>query len=99
MELVSASGARFPRGVRRPGLLALPPGVERYVVPGRSARAIRIAGGDVIRLVNAEGGQACELVCVTDDGRFAESLLGERAGGRAAGLRRLVAEGVAGIDR
>ena len=99
MELVSASGARFPRGVRRPGLLALPPGVERYVVPGRSARAIRIAGGDVIRLVNAEGGQVCELVCVSDDGRFAENMLGQRAGGSAAGLRQLVADGAANIDR
>ena len=85
--------------MRRPGLLALPPGVERYVVPGRSARAIGIEGGDVIRLVNAEGAQACELVCVADDGRFAENLLGERAGGSAAGLRRLVAEGVASVDR
>ena len=99
MELVSASGSSLARGVRRPGLLALPPGVERYVVPGRSARAIGIEGGDVIRLVNAEGGQACELVCVADDGRLAESLLGERAGGSAAGLRRLVAEGVASVDR
>ena len=99
MELVSAGGVRAPRGVRRPGVLALPPGVERYVVPGRSARAIQIAGGDVIRLVNAEGGQACELVCLADDGRFAEGLLGERAGGSAAGLRRLVADGAACIDR
>ena len=99
MELVSASGVGLARGVLRPGLLALPPGVERYVVPGRSARAIGIEGGDVIRLVNAEGAQACELVCLADDGRFAEGLLGERAGGSAAALRRLVAEGVASVDR
>ena len=95
MELVSASGVGLARGVRRPGLLALPPGVERYFVSGRSARAVGIEGGDVIRLVNAEGAQACELVCLADDGRFAEDLLGERAGGSAAGLRRLVAEGIA----
>ena len=68
-------------------------------MPGRSARAIRIAGGDVIRLVDREGGQACELVCVTDDGRFADGLLGARAGGSAAGLARLVADGAARIDR
>ena len=70
MEIVSTGAARPIRGVRRPGLLSLAPGVERYVVPGRSARAIRIAGGDIIRLVNPEGGQPCELVCVADDGRL-----------------------------
>ena len=100
MTVGSSEGARPVRGVRRPGLLALPPGVERHVVPGRSARAIRVAGGDVIRLVNREGAQACELVCLADDGRFAAGLLGARAGGSAAGLRQLVADGAArpGLD-
>ena len=99
MDIGSARLDRLPRGVRRPGMAALAPGVERHVVPGRSARAIGIAGGDVIRLVNREGGQACEIVCVADDGRFADGLLGAKASGRAAGLRRLVAEGAARIDR
>ena len=99
MEIVSAGAARRARGVRRPGLLALAPGVERHVVPGRSARVIRVAGGDVIRLVNAEGAQPCELICMADDGRMAANLLGERAGGNAAGLRRLLADGVAHVDR
>ena len=99
MDIGSARLDRLPRGVRRPGMAALGPGVERHVVPGRSARAIGIAGGDVIRLVNREGGQACEIVCVADDGRFADGLLGAKASGRAAGLRRLVAEGAARIDR
>ena len=97
MEIVSAGAARLARGVRRPGLPALAPGVERYVVPGRSARAIGIAGGDTLRLVNPEGGQLCELVCVAADGRFAADLLGERAGGSAVGLRRLVADGAATV--
>ena len=99
METVSAGAARLARGVTRPGLLALPPGVERRVVPGRSARSIRIAGGDVIRLVDPEGGQSCELVCVAADGRFSADLLGERAGGSADGLRRLVADGAAVVER
>ena len=99
MELVSAGADHHPRGVRRPGVLALPPGVERYVVPGLGARAIRIAGGDAVRLVNPEGGQPCELVCVADDGRFAADMLGERAGGSAGGLLRLVADGTARVDR
>ena len=99
MEIISTGAVRLARGVRRPGLLALAPGVERYVVPGRSARAIRIAGGDVIRLVNPEGGQPCELVCVAEDGRFTESLLGIRAGGSAAGLCRLVSDGAAQVER
>ncbi len=98
MERASVGAGRAPRGVRLPGLPALPPGVERYVVPGRSARAIRIAGGDVIRLVDREGGQACELVCLTDDGRHAAGLLGERAGGAAAGLMRLVADGAVRVE-
>ena len=99
MDIASAGSGRYQRGVRRPGLPALPPGVERYVVPGRRARAIRIAGGDVIRLVDREGGQPCELVCVADDGRFAAGLLGAQARGNAAGLARLVAEGAAQVGR
>ena len=99
MTIGSSGGVRPARGVRRPGVAALPPGVERHVVPGRSARAIRIAGVDVIRLVDLEGAQPCELVCVADDGRFAAGLLGARAGGTAAGLRRLVADGAARLDR
>ena len=99
MQIASAGTARSPRGVRRPGLPALPPGVERHVVPGRGARTLRIAGGDVIRLVNPEGGQACEVVCVAEDGRFAAGLLGARAGGSATGLRRLVADGTVRLDR
>ena len=98
MEFASTDAGRLARGVRRPGEPALAPGVERYIVPGRRARAIRIAGGDVVRLVDREGGQACELVCVADDGRFAEGLLGARAAGSAAGLSRLVADGAARID-
>ena len=62
-------------------------------------RAIRIAGGDIIRLVNREGGQACELVCVAGDGRFAGGLLGAKAAGRATGLVRLVADGAGRVDR
>ena len=99
MDMVSAGAIRPGRGVRRHGPLALPPGVERYVVPGLGAKAIRIAGGDAIRVVNPEGAQPCELVSVADDGRFASDLLGERAGGDAAGLRRLVADGAARVDR
>ena len=99
MDIISAGASRPGRGVRRPGPLALAPGIERYVVPGLGARAIRIAGGDVVRLVNPEGAQPCELVSVADDGRFAADLLGERAGGSAAGLRRLVADGAARVDR
>ena len=99
MELVSTGAARLARGVRRSGVPALSPGVERYVVPGRSARAIRIGGGDVVRLVNPEGGQACEIVCLADDGRFAGGLLGAQARGTAAGLARLIADGAARVDR
>ena len=99
MEIVSTGAARPIRGVRRPGLLSLAPGVERYVVPGRSARAIRIAGGDIIRLVNPEGGQPCELVCVADNRCSVSDLLGERAEGSATGLRRLIADGAARVDR
>ena len=99
MQIGSAGTVRLPRGVRRPGLPALPPGVERHVVPGRRARTVRIAGGDVIRLVNPEGGQACEIVCVSEDGRFADGLLGAKAAGRATGLVRLVADGAARVDR
>ena len=83
MDVVSTGATRLARGVRRPGPLALAPGVERYVVPGRSARTIRLAGGDVIRLVNSEGVQPCELVCMADSPVFADS------GGAAGEIRRI----------
>jgi aminomethyltransferase len=45
------------------------PGRERYEVPGGGAVMVRIGAGDRVAVVNAEGGQACEIVAADDEGR------------------------------
>ncbi|MEF9604847.1 hypothetical protein O4J55_22000, partial [Paracoccus sp. PXZ] len=61
-----------PRGthVRRAAGFTLPPGVERYAVPGAGAVAVQIAAGDRIEIINDEGGQRCELLAAHADGRL-----------------------------
>jgi len=48
--------------VRRPGLLALAPGEERYTVPGGGAIAVPIMAGDHVRIVDLEGNQAVDVI-------------------------------------
>ncbi|APZ51458.1 DUF1989 domain-containing protein [Salipiger abyssi] len=63
-------------GVITPGLLHLPPGVERHPVPGGGSRAVEIFAGDEITLVDREGGQLAELVAFTPTGVGDPGLIG-----------------------
>ncbi|MBF9033484.1 DUF1989 domain-containing protein [Rhodobacterales bacterium HKCCE2091] len=64
----------------------LPPGTERHRVPGGGSRAVRVGPGDVIDVVDPEGGQGGELLVFGPDGRPDAGLIGARATGPAAGL-------------
>jgi len=75
-------------GVIVPGLPLLPHGVERYPVPGGGSRAVRIAKGDEISVLDREGLQPVELVFFAPDGRSDAALIGAIGGGEAAGLRQ-----------
>lgn len=71
--------------IRVPGLRALPPGVERYRVPGGGSIVVKLAPGDVLRVRDTEGAQPCELV-VYAGGRAEPGVIGARASGRPLGL-------------
>ena len=76
-----------------PGIRRLPPGVERYPIPGAGSLALRLFAGDGLRIVNREGGQVCEIVAFAADGRERPGILGRKAAGAARGLRAMLAAG------
>jgi aminomethyltransferase len=82
-----------PSVILRPGLPALPPGVERYRIAGRGIVALRVRAGDAVMVRDVEGGQACELVAAGSDGRVdTGGILGAHADGDAAGLKGLLGQ-------
>ena len=76
-----------------PGIRRLPPGVERYVVPGGGAVVVRVFAGDVLRIVNSQGGQVCEIVATAPDGRESPGILGGDDAGPATGRHAMLARG------
>ncbi|MCX7303870.1 MAG: aminomethyltransferase, partial [Hyphomicrobiales bacterium] len=76
--------------IRRVGLAA---GVERYVVPGGGALLVEVDAGDRIGVLNAEGGQACELVALDRNGRSDPGILDVASNSNAAGLKALLLSG------
>jgi aminomethyltransferase len=62
--------------------------VERYPVPGGGSRAVRIAKGDEISVLDREGLQPVELVFFAPDGRSDAALIGATGGGEATVLRQ-----------
>lgn len=87
----STTPVRARPRVLRPGLPALAPGEERYAVPGAGSVTLAVDAGDVLRIVNSEGGQVCEIACFTPDGRPATGLIEKPARGDASGLKALLA--------
>ena len=61
--------------IREPGLNALPPGVERYVVNGGGLTGIQLFPDDEIEIINNEGNQICEIAVFNKDGNSDLSLL------------------------
>lgn len=66
---------------REPGLQAWPAGMDRWQVPGRSARLLAVAAGEQIELIDLEGGQPGELLFFATDGTCRTDALA--GGGRA----------------
>ena len=81
-------------GVRVPGLPVLPPGVERYPVPGGGSRAVRIWQGDEIIVLDREGLQPGELTFFGPDRRSDAAMLGARGRGRPSATIATLASGV-----
>ena len=83
-------GPPKPSGIFEPRVFSMPPGTERYVVEGCGAILIRLEEGDRLTIENTEGGQPCEVVCTSDDGKPDSGILGATAQGPAVGLQRLM---------
>jgi aminomethyltransferase len=70
--------------ILRPGLRALPHGVERYVIDGGGTIAVGVDAGDAIAVTSIEGGQVCELIAFGDDGHVDPGIIGAAADRNAA---------------
>jgi aminomethyltransferase len=76
--------------VLRPGMPALPPGTERYRVPGNGSVVVAVEAGDEIVLTDIEGGQPCEIVHADAQGRIDPEALGAKPGNDAQGLKSVL---------
>ena len=87
------SGPPKPSVILAPSVFSLPPGSERYVVPGCGAVLIAVEPGDQISVLNDEGGQLCEVLACDSDGVSDTGVLGCSATGDAHGLKGLLSSG------
>lgn len=92
-------GPPRPSRPRRPAAYGLGPNEERHRVPGGGAALIELRPLDRITVVNAEGGQPCEILAAHLDGRLGDGVLNHAADTKGDGLRQVLASGAPGIDR
>jgi aminomethyltransferase len=85
-------GSIQPRAsvILRPGIPALPPGTERYRVPGGGSVVVPVEAGDDVTLKDIEGQQACEIAHADMSGRFDARTLGAASGTGAEGLKSVL---------
>ena len=77
-------------GVLEPGIVPFVPGVERYRAKGGGGLTVTMASGDRLRLTDREGGQRCELLTFTPDGRIGGDAFGCSALDHAHGLSQMI---------
>jgi glycine cleavage system T protein (aminomethyltransferase) len=82
-----------PSVILRPGIRALPAGVERYKVAGGGSLTVQIAAGDTISLTDIEGLQPCEIIAWGEDGRSDTQILGVCSDTRPLGLQAILGDG------
>lgn len=93
-------GAPTPSRILRPGIRALPVGIERYVLAGGGSLSFKIFAGDRLTLINTEGGQCCDLIGANNSGQvITAAMFGEAADADCEGLNRLLNAGTKGADR
>ena len=90
-------GPPRPSLIMRPGMPALAPDEERYVVPGGGTIAVEIHAGDRMRVIDVEGMQPCEVVAVDATGAIDPDILGARGDGDAAGLKQILSADDEGV--
>ena len=82
--------------VLRPGVPALPPGVERHALPGLGALVLNLRPGDRLRLIDENGGQPAEIAARPTDrsgggGDWDAAPLGVKADCKGEGIQALLA--------
>ena len=90
-------GPPRPSRILVPEALTRHSGRERHEVPGEGAVLVALSAGDRVTVLNAEGGQICELLAADSAGRVDAGLLGVAANSDARGLKALLAS--VGMDR
>lgn len=83
-------GPPKPSQIIEPRVFSMPPGTERYVVEGCGAILLRVEEGDNLEVINAEGGQPCEVVACDTKGAGDLSILGAKGQGVPSGLMALL---------
>lgn len=83
-------GPPRPSKIIQPGIFSMPPGCERYVIPGAGAVLISVEQGDHLTITNDEGGQTCEIICADNAGKTDPAILGVTALHDAAGIKALL---------
>ena len=90
-------GPPRPSRVLTPQGYARRSGHERTVVAGGGVVVLDVGQGDLISVINDEGGQVCEMVAAGTDGKIDAQLIGQVANSTSDGLKAMLgAGGVAG---
>ncbi len=84
-------GAPRASRILRPGIRALPQGVERHVVEGGSLIVIGIEPGDEVTLTDVEGRQPVELLAADRKGRIDPGILGCKGNSDGRGIKAALA--------
>ena len=92
MSDLSSIVAPWRPRVLTPGMPALDPGVERYLVRAGGVVGVEVLPGDRVELADPEGGQLAELVLFLRDGRDGRPVLPSAAVSEPSGIRAIVTE-------
>jgi aminomethyltransferase len=99
LDLLRRNTPPPPSRILRPGVRTLPERVERYPVPGAGSVVVEVKAGDMLRLTDVEGGQACEVLFCGPDGAFDVAALGTKPDGTGEGLKSLLSRGSESVAR
>ena len=76
--------------IENPGLMTLPPGVERYLVNGGGLTGFQIFSDDEIEIVNNEGNQICEILVFNKDGKAEPAILNLKESKTASEIKKIL---------
>ena len=82
-----------------PGMAALDPGVERYVVRGGGSAVFALERDDLLEIALLEGGQAVEIVAFGKGGKSDLAAIGLKGKGKPEGLQNILASGSDDAER